>query len=57
MTKDTKVTPTDDSQPRKTYASPRLVIYGNITEITRSVGTSGKGDGKAGSAGMDKSGA
>ena len=33
---------------RKTYASPQLVMYGNIAQITRSVGKTGADDGAMG---------
>jgi len=32
-------------QARKAYASPQLVIYGNISQITRNVGMKGNDDG------------
>jgi len=35
----------DSLQARKTYASPQLVIYGNISQITRNVGMKGNDDG------------
>ena len=35
-------------QARKTYASPQLVMYGNIAQITRSVGKTGADDGAMG---------
>ena len=33
---------------RKTYASPQLVMYGNISQITRAVGKNGTADGGGG---------
>jgi hypothetical protein len=33
---------------RKPYASPQLVMYGNISQVTRSVGMTGQGDGGKG---------
>ena len=55
MTSDQPATKTDRTeQPRKPYAAPRLVHYGNIREITRAVGgVLGKNDGGAG---KDKTG-
>ena len=35
------------SVPLVPYASPRLVVYGSLTEITRKVGVSSKKDGGA----------
>jgi len=36
----------DDGPAKKAYESPRLVVYGDIREITKSVGmTSATGDG------------
>jgi len=50
MTKrDDDVTPRvgADLRSRKTYASPQLVIYGNISQITKAVGKTGNTDGGA----------
>jgi len=49
------LTKTDQTeQPKKHYATPRLVHYGNIREITRNTGgTLGKNDGGGGN---DKTG-
>jgi hypothetical protein len=41
------------AQSRKPYATPGLVIYGNIAELTRAVDNKGTGDG--GKNPMDKS--
>jgi len=38
----------DGPRARKAYASPRLVMYGNISQITRSVGMMGADDGGKG---------
>ena len=51
MTKrDDDVTPRvgADLRSRKTYASPQLVIYGNIAQITRAVTDMGTMDGGVG---------
>ena len=37
MTEDIKVTPSEDPLPRKDYASPQLVTYGNISVITQAI--------------------
>ena len=59
MTKrDVDVTPTmgEGAQSGKPYASPQLVRYGNISEVTRTVGNKGGADGGSGG-NMDKTGA
>lgn len=50
MTPDHPSTKTEQAQsPRKTYAEPKLLHYGNIREITRaSGGTMGMNDGGGG---------
>ena len=40
--------------PRKAYEPPRLERYGNIQQITQTLGTTGKNDG--GGKGMNKTG-
>ena len=47
-------TPDQTEQPKKNYATPQLVHYGNMREITRNLGgTVGKNDGGGGN---DKTG-
>jgi hypothetical protein len=43
-------------QAGKTYTSPQLLIYGTITQVTRSVGKTGPADGGKG-ASMNKASA
>ena len=45
--------PGESPRARRAYASPQLVMYGNIAEITRNVGKTGADDGM----GMNKTGA
>lgn len=42
----------DKSQPKKLYKQPILQVYGNLKEITQTVGNKGTTDG--GSAGMNR---
>ena len=37
--------PDKATAPKKNYASPQLVVYGHIREITQAVGASGASDG------------
>ena len=53
MTQEIKAMPCDDSPSRKTYSSPQLVVYGNISRITQTVDNKGKADGPSGG-NMDK---
>ena len=39
-----------NKQARKTYQNPRLLVYGNINVITRTVGNTGNRDGGTGHA-------
>ena len=45
MTKEFKATPSEDVPSRKNYATPKLVIYGNISQITQSQGKGKANDG------------
>ena len=38
----------ESARARKAYASPQLVLYGNVAEITRNVGQTGQMDGGVG---------
>ena len=38
-----------EKSTKKTYHRPQLVAYGNITELTQTIGTIGKNDGGSGS--------
>lgn len=49
----TPTTPQETDSSRKSYATPKLVDYGNLREITRALGTVGKNDGGGG---KDKTG-
>jgi hypothetical protein len=54
MSKEITTTPNEDSLPRKVYAAPRLVIYGNISRMTQSVGKNGAIADSGGKGNMDK---
>jgi hypothetical protein len=41
--------PGEDKLAKKVYQSPELVLYGNISEITRAVGNMGMMDGASSS--------
>ena len=54
MTPTTPETLNNAGAPKKEYVAPRLERYGNIQQITQTVGTSGMNDG--GAKGMNKTG-
>ncbi len=54
MSKEIKATPNEDSLPRKAYAAPHLIIYGNISRMTQSVGKNGAIADSGGKGNMDK---
>jgi hypothetical protein len=39
------IKPTKEQADKKSYERPRLVVYGDIREITKSIGMSGGADG------------
>jgi hypothetical protein len=43
----------DEESKKKPYATPQLVVYGDIREVTQTVGNKGALDGPAGGS-MDK---
>ena len=45
-----------EQQNKKAYHKPEVVVYGNILEITRNVGSQGNLDGGGGSAAGPKTG-
>ena len=45
---------TDDKIAKKPYHKPELVVYGNIRELTRNVGTKGPKDGGTGTNDMSR---
>lgn len=45
MTDERDTTRSEDQQSKKKYDHPSLTVYGNIREITRSVGNMGATDG------------
>ena len=45
-----------EQQPKKPYHKPEVIVYGNILEITKNVGSKGNEDGGGGSAAGPKTG-
>ena len=41
------IKPTKEQADKKSYERPRLVVYGDIREITKSIGMTGAADGAA----------
>ncbi len=48
--------PDKNEEDRKPYHKPELVVYGNIREITRNVGSKGNSDSGGGAAAGPKTG-
>jgi hypothetical protein len=48
--------PRDPDQVKRPYHKPEVVVYGNIREITRNVGSKGALDGGGGAAAGPKTG-
>ena len=48
--------PEEQSETKKPYHKPELLVYGNIREITRNVGPKGNVDGGGGAAAGPKTG-
>jgi len=46
----------NDQKLKKTYHKPEVIVYGNIREITRNVGSKGDLDGGGGAAAGPKTG-
>ena len=46
----------NDQESRKSYHKPEIIVYGNIREITRNVGSKGNLDGGGGAAAGPKTG-
>ena len=51
-----KPAPTGNEQVKKEYHKPEVVVYGNIREITRNVGSKGVLDGGGGAGAGPKTG-
>jgi hypothetical protein len=37
--------PSEKLEQKKPYQAPKLLVYGNLTDMTKAVGAHGKGDG------------
>jgi hypothetical protein len=48
MTNEEKVSKESSQKAKREYRRPALVVYGNIREITKNVGNTGKNDGGKG---------
>jgi hypothetical protein len=48
--------PRNPDQIKKPYHKPEVVVYGNIREITRNIGSKGAADGGGGAAAGPKTG-
>jgi hypothetical protein len=46
----------EEAQTKKPYHIPEVIVYGNIREITRNIGSKGNLDGGGGSAAGPKTG-
>ena len=47
---------TQQHKPKKPYHQPQVIVYGNIREITRNLGSKGNVDGGGGAAAGPKTG-
>ena len=56
MRKDDTVAEDKQQQAEKTYREPRLVVYGDVRQITENVGPKGNLDGGGGAAAGPKTG-
>ena len=45
-----------DQEPKKPYHKPEVIVYGNIREVTRNIGSKGALDGGGGAAAGPKTG-